>query len=436
MNKMKSDKLLLSIIRKTNKKAVLGKYKTVTRCRACDSSDLHKIFSLGLVPRPNGFLKKYMLSLKEEYFPLSISFCGKCGMVQLDQLVEPETMFGDYVYLTSASKPMVEHLESFADTVYKRFKLTPRSLVVDIGSNDGTFLRHFKKLGTKILGVDPAKNIARVANKNGIPTIADFFSANLSKSIIAKYKKADVITAVNVVAHVPNWNDLFEGVNRLLDDNGVFIAEFPYLLDFVRKAEFDTIYHEHLSYISIRPLEIALNEQGLEIIDAERYPIHGGSLRVYVQKMNGRLKKTVIVKRLLSAEIKFGTNKKKSYIPFSKSIIKIRKDITRFLNKVSKNKENVIGYGASAKGNIFLNYVQITKKKLPLIVDSTEYKHGLFTPGVHIPVIPEEKILDLKPDYVLVLAWNFADAILEKNRELIKSGVKFVVAIPKLRIYK
>lgn len=431
-----SDKLMISAVRKINGNAVLGKYKVVNSCRACESSDIHKIFSLGLQPKPNGFLKKNALSVKEEYFPLSISFCGRCGMVQLDQLVEPAAMFQNYVYATSASKPMVKHLQDFAKSVFRKFKLTSVSFVVDIGSNDGTFLKHFKKLGSNILGVDPAENIAKVANKQNIPTIADFFSKKLSEKILMKYKKADIITAVNVVAHIPNWGDLFAGVNKLLADDGVFIAEFPYLLDFIKNSEFDTIYHEHLSYISVRPLETALNRQGLEIVDIERYPIHGGSLRVYAQKINGKRKKTETVKYLLMVEKRLGTNRKNLYIAFSKSVLRIRDDTNKLLDKILRDGKTIIGYGASAKGNVFLNYAQITKQKLPLIVDSTEYKHGLFTPGVHIPVVPEEEILNLKSDYVLILPWNFADAIIKKNMKLIKAGTKFIVAIPKLKVYK
>lgn len=401
-------------------------------CRACDSGNLLLFLQLGPTPLPNGFLRSHHLHKAEKFYPLDICFCKDCGLVQLAHVVSPKVMFKNYVYIPSTSETMRTHFASLANQAVKKTDAKTRDLVLDIGSNDGTLLKSFKSQKMKALGVDPAENLAKKANQEGVKTICALFTKELAKDIKKEYGEARIITATNVVAHVHDLHNFLEGIKVLLSNSGLFIAEFPYLINLIENVEFDTIYQEHLSYFSISPLERLLKKHGLSLIDIQRLPVHGGSVRVFVSKkpmkMGGR------VKKLLQLEEKKGILNSETYLKFRRKVDRVRHELVQLLWGLRLKNKQIVGYGASAKGNIMLNYCRIGPETLDYIVDSIPYKQGKYTPGMHIPIFPESKLLKDQPDYTLLLAWNFADEIIKKQADYRKKGGKFILAIPKLTI--
>ncbi len=401
-------------------------------CRACDSSNLLLFLQLGPTPVPNGFLKAYHRHRAEKFYPLDVCFCQDCGLVQLAHVVSPKVMFKNYVYIPSTSETMRKHFAGLAKNAIEKTNAKKGELVVDIGSNDGTLLKVFKSLGVKILGVDPAENLAKKANQEEVETICALFTKELASKIKKKYGPAKIITATNVVAHVHDLHDFLEGIKTLLSGEGMLIAEFPYLIDLIEKVEFDTIYQEHLSYFSITPFEKLLKKHDLYLVDVQRLPVHGGSVRVFVSKKPKNSSQRV--KKLLQLEKKKGILSSQTYLKFRRKIDKVRHELVQLLWRLRLENKQIVGYGASAKGNIILNYCRIGPETLDYIVDSIPYKQGKFTPGMHIPIFPELKLLKDQPDYTLLLAWNFADEIIKKQTEYRKKGGKFILAIPKLTI--
>jgi SAM-dependent methyltransferase len=404
-------------------------------CRTCGEETLRTFLSLGPMPIPNGFLKKEQLSKGEEYYPLDVAFCESCGLMTLVHVVRPDIMFRNYVYIPGTSQTMIKHFYQMAKENIKRFKMNKNSLAIDIGSNDGTLLKQFKSFGTKILGIDPAKNIAEEATKNDIETIADFFSVNLAKKISRSKGQADLITATNVIAHINNLLDLMDGVETLLKDRGVFLGEFPYLVDLIEHGEFDTIYHEHLSYFSIRSLLALAERVGLEIFDAKRTDVHGGSIQVFFRK-KGSSKNPPLssVEELVALERSKGLDIIGPFEDFATKTHKKREELTKLLKQLKARQKRIVGYGAAAKGNVLTNFFRIGPDLLDYIVDSIPYKQGSFTPGMHIPIYAESKLLEDQPDYALILAWNFADEITNKNKEYTKRGGKFITTVPLVKI--
>ena len=328
----------------------------------------------------------------------------------------------------------MNNFTNLAYTAVQEVGAGEKSLVIDIGSNDGSLLTFFKSYGVKVLGIDPAENLAKIAIMNGIPTECKLFSLKTAAEVKKKYGKADIITATNVIAHIDNLHEVLGGVSKLLSDDGVFITEFPYLLDLVRKTEFDTIYHEHLSYISVKPWRKLIERFGLEIVSAQRLLIHGGSIRITHRKKSGSKKIPDTIKYLESLEEHFGLYKEKTYDNFSLKVELLRNELVSTLKEYKKQGKRIVGYGAAAKGNVLTNCFGIGKNMLDYIVDSTPYKQGLFTPGMHIPVYPERKLLEDKPDFALILAWNFADEIIEKQKAFHRGGGRFIIPIPKVRV--
>ena len=400
-------------------------------CRACDSSDLLLFLQLGPTPVPNGFLKASHRHKAEKFYPLDVCFCKSCGLVQLAHVVSPKVMFKNYVYIPSTSETMRTHFASLAKQAIKKADANGGDLVLDIGSNDGTLLSAFKKQKMKILGVDPAENLARKANKEGIDTICSLFTNELAKKIKNEYGQVKIITATNVIAHIHDLHDFFEGIKILLSDKGLLIAEFPYLYDLIEGVEFDTIYQEHLSYFSITPFDKLLKKHDLKLINIERLSVHGGSVRVFVSKKGVN---SVGVKKLLQMEKKKKLLSPETYLKFRRKVDRIRHELVQQLWDLRLKGKSIIGYGASAKGNVMLNYCRIGPETLDYIVDSISYKQGKFTPGMHIPIYPESKLLEDQPDYTLLLAWNFADEIIKKQTQYRKRGGRFILAIPKLTI--
>ncbi|KKP59982.1 MAG: C-methyltransferase [Candidatus Gottesmanbacteria bacterium GW2011_GWA1_34_13] len=408
--------------------------KKITKCRICNSRKITKFFAFGSIPLPNGFLTKEQLKKSEKFYPLTAGYCNICGLVQLTEIVNPEEMFKNYVYIPSSSKTRMNNFETIALQAQKKFKLKSNSLIIDIGSNDGSMLSYFKGLGYRTLGIDPAENLAKIAVLKGIETINDYISIKLSKKIKSKYGSADIITATNVVAHISDLPDLLLSVEQLLSDNGVFICEFPYLLDLIRKNQFDTIYHEHLSYFSIKPLIYLIKRSNLKLIDVQRTSIDGGSLRIFLAKKSSVYKINNQINKLFQQEIKVGLYDAKTYIKFAKNVKQLCKLLKKTLKKLKIQGKTIAGYGAAAKGNILLNYSKIDNKLIDFIVDSTSYKQGLYTPGTHIPIYPEIEIINRQPDYVLILAWNFVKEIINKQVKYSKNGGKFIIPVPKIKI--
>jgi D-mycarose 3-C-methyltransferase len=416
-----------------NMEIIKDKFKS-TQCRICNTKNLHTFLSLGSMPIPNGFFGQSQLKDKEIQYPLEACVCTNCWLVQLTHTIPASIMFKNYLYIPSTSTTMLSHFKTFAEETIDKFKLKHFDLVIDIGSNDGTLLGYFKDQEIKVLGIDPASNLAQVARLKGIDTIDDFFTSTLARQIALKYGKAKVITATNVVAHIDNLHDMCKGVDELLDKNGVFICEFPYVVDLIDKNEFDTIYHEHLSYFAIKPLITLFERYDFSIFDIKRTSIHGGSIRVYVDRKKSKYKQKKIVNEFIKQEELKKMNKLNTYEDFARRVKVIKRDLVDYLKKQKEQGKKIVGYGASAKGNVLLNYCEITTSLLDYIVDSISYKQGLFTPGTHIPIYPESRLNKDMPDYVLLLAWNFADEILRKQITYREHGGQFIITIPYLRI--
>lgn len=399
-------------------------------CRACKGVKLTRIFSFGPQPPANAFLNKEEFAKPELFFPLDVYFCHGCSLVQLMDIVSPELLFKDYVYVSSTSPAFIAHFQSFANSVFSRFNLSPASLVVDIGSNDGILLRPFQALGASVLGIDPAVKIAHQATADGIETLPYFFNQALAKKLVAERGRATVIAGTNVFAHVNDLDELVEGVKTLLAPNGSFIIEAPYLVDFLEKNLFDTVYHEHLSYFAVRPLYTLFSRLGMEIFDVEKVNSHGGSLRVFVKHRGAEQENRESVKQYMAREEYLKLDSLAPYKDFAKRVEKNKEDLLSLLREFKLKGKIIAGYGASAKGNTLLNYFGITNEMVDYMVDDSLWKQGLYTPGTHIPVVAAKKLAESRPDYILILAWNFAEQIMDKLKEFKAGGGKFIIPVP------
>ncbi len=409
-----------------------GQYTTITVCSVCRCKTLHKFLSLGPTPLANSFLREDQLSAPEPYYPLDVCFCSACGLVQLVHVVAPEILFKDYAYLTSTSKPMEAHFARLAEEVIWRFSVPPGSLVVDIGSNDGTLLRNFQKYNMNILGIEPADNVAELAMSRGIETVNDFFDERLARIVFAERGQAKVILATNVFAHVADLEGFVRGVTHLLADDGIFIIEVPYLVDMLQKLEFDTIYHEHLRYFAVRPLVTLFNRFGMGIVEVQHIGVHGGSLRVYVHKSPCSLSSSEAKLLELEEEAKLGSLE--TYQKFAEEVWWVKEALLSFLKSLKAQGARIAGYGATAKGNTLLNYCKVGTNILDYISDTTPFKQGRYTPGMHIPVLPESHFHESPPDYALLLAWNYAGKILQNEEGYRQSGGRFIVPLPKPKL--
>lgn len=396
-------------------------------CRICKSNRLQDFLSLGSQPLANGFIRPEDLSKKEKVYPLTLCLCPDCGLVQLRDTVPGKLMFKNYLYIPSTSKTRVDHFYELAETLTSRLHATSKDMALDIGSNDGSLLQCFMQLGINALGIDPSENLAKVAELKGIPTVNAFFSKKVASKILEKHGEAKIITATNVFAHVDNLHEFVAGIEILLSPDGLFVIEFPYLVDFLRECEFDTVYHEHLSYFAVRPLIRLFESTNLAILSIQHMDLDGGSLRVFVQRKQKMTHSNLDIQKLIDNELSEKLDTLEPYKKFAKSVGQRKRKFRQLLEKLRRRKKKIIGYGAPAKGNTFLNYCSITHKDISYIVDSTPYKQGLFLPGSHIPIYHENKILLDLPDYVIILAWNFADEIIQKNAHLIARGVHFIL---------
>jgi len=406
----------------------ITKFKHKHTCRICNSKDVHKFISLGPTPLANSFLNTKETS-QELYFPLDVYFCNNCYLVQLLDIVNPEEMFKDYAYITGASSPMTAHFANLASDVHTNFNKS--GLVIDIGSNDGTLLLEFAKYGYKTLGVEPS-NISKIAEDRGIETINTFFDESCANQIVTKFGKADVITATNVFAHIDNIESVLKGVDTLLSTTGVFIIEAPYLPKLIKNVEFDTIYHEHLSYFSLQPLIYFFNKYGFEVVDVKSISSHGGSNRIFVQRLPAIRSENV--KTMLMQEIEDKIYSFNTYLQFANNVELIKNNLTTLLKIFKSQNLKIVGYGATAKGNTLLNYCKIGPETLDYISDTTPTKQGTYSPGMHIPIVSEKTFHEDIPDIALLLAWNYADTILIKENEYIKNDGKFIIPIPEPKV--
>ena len=384
--------------------------------------------SFGQMPLANGFLTADQVIGMEPKYPLDVYFCDSCSLVQIIDVVPPEVMFTDYPYITGTSETMKNNLSQLCASTSSCTVLDSNDQVVDIGSNDGTLLSFFKEYGCRTLGVEPAGNIAQLASKKGIETIQRFFTNETCSSILESYGKAKIITGTNVFAHVDDINGFIMCVQRLLHPDGMFVIEVPYLPDMLDKLEFDTIYHEHLSYFSLSALTTLFTNHGMSIVNVERLTVHGGSIRVYISPIGEQ--RCHYLEELLDQETKIGIPYIDIYEKFAADVNALKSDLITMLNNLKNDGKRITGYGAPAKGNILLNYCGVDDTVLDCIFDNTPFKQDLFTPGTHIPVVSDAKFEKISPDYCLLLAWNYEEEILKKEKSYLQNGGNFIIPIP------
>ncbi len=403
------------------------------KCRICKSS-IVKFLSLGSMPLANGFLSKSDLKKSENIFPLEACFCQKCKLVQLSYTVDPEIMFKNYVYVSSTTKTLQLHFKKMAEEITREFGLNKKSLVVDIGSNDGVLLKPFKELGIGAIGVEPAANVARIAEENGIETINDFFSSNAINRIIERKGHADVITATNVFAHISDIDDVVKNVKTLLKKHGIFVIEIQYFMDTIEKMTFDNIYHEHLYYYTLTSLISFFKRHDMQVFDAKRVDSHGGSLRVFIKRKEDRHEIKAQLNEILADEKEKGVESIELYKKFADNVYSVKEKLVSYIKGIKKQGKGIAAYGAPAKGNTLLNFCNIGAEYIEYVVEDNKLKIGLYTPGTHIPVVGPKTLDKKTPDYILILAWNFAREILEKTKKYSEQGVKFIIPLPEPRI--
>lgn len=398
-------------------------------CRICKGTHLTRFLDLGLQPHCNRFLKKEELDQPENFYPLDLYFCDDCALVQMVEVVSPEVMFKDHPYVSGTTATLSEHFRSVAKDLVDTFRIPSGSLVVDIGSNDGTFLKGFSSFPVRTLGVEPATKIAKLATDAGIETVNDFFSSQVASAIRAKHGAAKIINAAGVFFHVDNLDDFVLGVRELLDEDGVFVVQAIYLMDMIERNSFDNVYHEHVCHYSIKPLEVLFSRFDMEIFDVRRVAIHGGSIVAYVGK-KGRFTRSRNADSLKTEEQKKGLYDLKRFEQFAEKAQQIKTELMSILRELKGSRKRIAAYGAPAKGNTLLNYCKIGPDILEYAAEKNELKCGLYTPGMHIPVIREDEARSNPPDYYLLLPWNFGEELLAKERDFRTRGGKFIVPIP------
>src|SRR5580658_215854 len=404
-------------------------------CRSCGSARLSPVLDLGSTPLANALLTAEKLDQPEETFPLALAFCEACALAQITESIPPQKLFSEYLYFSSFSDTMVAHAKSLATRLTRERSLSAASLVIEIASNDGYLLQHYARAGVPVLGIEPAANIARVAEaERGIPTLCAFFGRDLGQRLAAEGRKADVVHANNVLAHVPDLNGFVQGVAAILKPSGVVVVEAPYVGDLVSGLEFDTIYHEHLFYFSLTALDRLFARHGLVIVDVEHVAIHGGSLRVFGARPSDSVARSARVQALLEKEASAGLASYAFYRDFGERVKRLQETLSLLLKDLKAGGKRIAAYGASAKGSTLLNSSHIGSPVLDFVVDRSTHKQGRFTPGTHLRILPPEELLRSMPDYVLLLTWNFEAEILAQQAEYRKRGGRFIVPLPDVRI--
>ena len=406
------------------------------KCLFCDTPLRYTFVDLGMSPLCESYVSKDQLNQVESFYPLHAYVCEKCFLVQLDEYVSPEHIFTEYAYFSSYADSWVQHMKRYSDMIVDRLKLGAKSFVIEVASNDGYLLQHFVARGIPVLGIEPAANIAKVAEAKGIPTLVKFFGEQTARELARENKHADLIAGANVLAQVPDVNDFVKGLKILLKPHGVVTIEFPHLMRLIEGNQFDTIYHEHFSYFSFITVEKIFAAHGLTLFDVEELPTHGGSLRIYARHADYDLRKVgPRVTELRSREESNGFARLEHYFAFAEQVKETKRKLLEFLISTKRKGKSIAGYGAPGKGNTLLNFCGIRTDFVDYTVDRNHYKQGKFLPGTHIPIFPPEKIRETKPDYVLILPWNFKDEIMHQMAYIREWGGQFVVPIPEVTVY-
>jgi len=406
-------------------------------CRFCNNDLRHEFADLGFSPPSNAFLTKEQLNAPETFYPLKIMVCEKCFLVQIDEFAKHDEIFNsDYAYFSSFSVSWLAHAKAYTEMMTERFGLNEGSRVIEIASNDGYLLQYFKEKNIPVLGIEPTANTAAAAKEKGIESVIDFFGVKLARTLAEKGLKADLLLGNNVLAHVPDINDFVGGLPVLLKDNGVITFEFPHLLQLIDKNQFDTIYHEHFSYLSLIAVKQIFEKHSLQVFDVEEVPTHGGSLRIFAKHAGDASKEiTAHVQQMLDKEKEFGLEDIAVYESFQHKAEKVKNDFTEFLIKAKKENKKVAAYGAAAKGNTLLNYAGTKKDLLSFVADASPHKQNKFLPGAHIPVLSEAEIKKSKPDYIVILPWNLKEEISDQLAYIKEWQGSFAVAVPALKIF-
>ena len=404
-------------------------------CRMCGRTSLIKVMSLTPTPPGNDFLTKEELGRDEPVYPLDLYFCEGCHHVQLGHVVDPQILYQkNYSYVSATSAQFVNHLKNYATDMIERFGLKPGNLIADIGSNDGTCLQFFKDKGMSVVGVDPATDIAEMATENGVETVADFFGYDLAVNLRKKYGAAKYITSHNACAHIDGLFDVVKGVEHWLAADGVFVLEVGYLVDVYSNTWFDTIYHEHLDYHTVAPFEKLFASVGMEVIGVERIAPQGGSIRVMVQKQVGSIERDSSVDELISIEHELGLDQAETLQKFDAKISAVREKLQKLIRSLKADGKIIAGFGAPTKATTLMAHFGLDENVLDFIVDDNPLKQGLFTPITHIPVFPAAALYERKPDYVLILAWNFAEPIMKMHKKYSQEIGRFILPMPEPEI--
>jgi len=409
--------------------------KTRNKCRFCGTPLKYSLADLGMSPLANSYLKHEDLHQMESFYPLRLYVCENCYLVQLPECQSPEKIFSDYAYFSSYSESWLNHARAYTKLMIERFGFNSNSQVVELASNDGYLLQYFKEKGVPVLGVEPAQNVARVAESAGVPTIVKFFGVQTATELAGEGKQADLLLGNNVLAHVPALNDFVEGMKILLKPQGIITMEFPHLMRLMAENQFDTIYHEHFSYFSFITVEKVFNAHGLTLFDVDELSTHGGSLRIYAchtediyRPINKR------ISELRDKEKNAGFRNLDYYLSFADRVRETKRNILDFLIRAKREKKTIVGYGAPAKGNTLLNYCGISTDFIDYTVDRNPHKQGHYLPGSHIPVYSPDKIKETKPDYLLILPWNLKEEIMKQMSDVRDWGCKFLLLIPNVEV--
>lgn len=407
------------------------------KCRHCQTPLEHVFLDLGFAPPSNAYLTKDQLQQAEVYLPLKLFVCDECWLVQTEDFTQADDLFRyDYAYYSSTSSSWLAHAATYVADITERFSLNSKSFVVEVASNDGYLLRNFLSPGIPCLGIEPTDGTANAAENLGIPVLREFFGDSLAKRLAGEGKKADLIIGNNVYAHVPDINDFTKGLKSLLKPEGVITLEFPHLMRLIEQAQFDTVYHEHFSYLSLQSASRIFEKAGLRVWDVEELSTHGGSLRVYGCHAESPRKNTVEVSRVLQQEVSQGLGDLGTYLKFQPRANQVKNDLLAFLLEQKRLGKTVAAYGAAAKGNTLLNYAGVKPDLLSFVCDAAPSKQNKFLPGTHIPILPPAVLEKNHPDFVVILPWNISDEVIAQQRQVFEWGGQFVIAVPELKIFK
>ena len=411
---------------------------TVTdkKCRFCSAPLRITFADLGMSPNANAYIRPEKAQLMEPFYPLHAYVCEECFLVQLEAFQTPDEIFGEYAYFSSYSKSWLDHARTYTRAMIERFGIDDSWQVVEIASNDGYLLKNFKECGIPVLGIEPAANVAEVAIEAGIPSLVKFFGVEAAGELVADGRRADLLIGNNVLAHVPDLNDFVAGMQHLLAKDGVITMEFPHLLRLIRCNQFDTIYHEHFSYLSLSTVEKIFAKHGLRIFDVEELATHGGSLRIFACHQDDGRETSASVDRLREMERDEGLLGIDVYQKFSDQVMCTKRKLLAFLVDAKEQGKCIVGYGAPAKGNTLLNYCGIRQDFLDYTVDASPHKQGLYLPGTQIPILSPGKIFETRPDYILILPWNLKAEIMEQMADVRQWGGKFVTPIPEVQVHE